>query len=122
MNKKQRKGVVMRAYLLGLMIGLCGLGVQAKTTSYGFNQKDFSCDDVVFIHSFLSSAQFTCGFQGYSEDLIMDAAQCSKKMSSKNSDATIKEGIKKFNDRVEIDGKKETCKAVLEKFPNVVRK
>ena len=112
----------MKFYLLGLLIGLSSLGVQAKTTSYGFNQEEFSCDDVVFIHSFLSSAQFTCGFLGYNEDLIMDAAQCSKKIGSKNSDATIKEGIEKFNDRVEMDGKKETCKAVLEKFPKAVHK
>ena len=104
----------MKIYLLGLLIGLSSFGVQAK--------KDSSCDEVVFMHSFLSSAQFTCGFRGYNEELIVDAAQCAKKMSSKESDATIKEGIEKFNDRIKMDGKKETCKAVLEKFPSVVRK
>ena len=110
----------MRVYLIGLLIGLSSLGLQAKTVAHGLEGS--SCDDLVFIHSFLSSAQFTCGFRNYNEKLIGDSAHCSKKIGSKNRDALIREGIEKFNDRVEMDGKKETCKAVLEKFPNVVRK
>jgi len=111
----------MKAYLLGLMIGLCSFGIQAKTESTKKEQSEY-CENLVSMHGTLSRAQFTCGFRGYSEGLIVQAGQCMREMDDKQSMKILKEGMKIFDDRASRDGEKETCRSALETFPNILQK
>lgn len=101
--------------------------VQANTQPKGTYTGDYKtrtdyCVSLLNFHGTMSRAQFTCGFSGYSEDLLSKARQCMNDVGDKTATASLKEGMQMFDDRASMTGLKETCSSALQTFPNILKK
>lgn len=118
-------GITMRFYLLGLVIGLCNVAVQAETLSDQARQtseRHEDCKNTIIFHGMLSRVQFECGFNSYSDKLIYATRQCFREMDKKESDAFLREGMDLYDERVSNFGKENTCSSALKTFPKYLRK
>jgi hypothetical protein len=78
------------------------------------------CGEFVKIHSFLSRAQFQCGFSKYSNNMMAQAKECGTNMNEAKLDESLAAGIKLFDTREAERGRKQMCSDVLKSFPEAL--
>jgi len=84
------------------------------------NASAMDCGEFVKIHSFLSRAQFQCGFSKYATNMMAQAKECGSTMSEAKLDEGLAAGIKLFDTREAERGHKQMCSDVLKSFPQAV--
>ncbi|EIC19832.1 hypothetical protein [Thiorhodovibrio frisius] len=97
-------------------------------TSFIFNNqtladsKDQDCVRTIKKHGFLSRAQFQCGFNDYSNEMLQAAKACSHVLSDELLEQSLKSGMKIFDRNENERGHNELCEDILRDFPNMLRR
>jgi len=91
---------------------------------FGNAEVDFpetQCESIVRSHGFLSRAQFQCGFDRYSQQMIESARQCSRELAPARQTELLRDGMALFDYNEKVRGNRpDLCRSVLEDFPTVV--
>jgi hypothetical protein len=80
------------------------------------------CVGILKTHGFLSRAQFQCGFNHYSEEMLQKAKVCAQTLKEAEMKALVASGMQTFDRNERERGHAEICKEVLRDFPNIIRK
>lgn len=111
----------MRKFLVMVFTLFVGTSVYALAPKNG--EEPTYCEQVVALHGFLSRAQFDCNYRYYSNELIHDAAKCTKhELGDEYSEEVIKFGMNQYEERKTETPKPQLCKSILKDFPNYVKK
>ena len=78
------------------------------------------CEALMKSHGFASRAQFQCGFDRYSEDMLRQAKECGGYMSEARLQEKLTEGMKLFDRNEKERGHKQMCGDVLRTIPRIV--
>ena len=115
----------MKFYLLGLVMALSGAAIHAAPSKAVAKKSDEPtyCEQAVIYHGMMSRAQFECGYSQYNEELIVESGKCIKhELGDEYGTTLLKIGMSDFDHVVGKMGKQETCKVILKRNPNTVRK
>lgn len=111
----------MRKFLVTVVTLFVGTSVYALAPKNG--EEPTYCEQVVALHGFLSRAQFDCNYRYYSNELMHDAAKCTKRELGDNySQEVIKFGMNQYEERKTETPKAQLCKSILKDFPTYVKK
>ncbi|WP_454667883.1 hypothetical protein [Acinetobacter calcoaceticus] len=111
----------MRNFLVMVFTLFVGTSVYAMQPKNG--GEPTYCEQVVALHGFLSSAQFDCNYRYYSNELMHDAAKCTKhELGDKYGQDVLKFGMSQYEERKSEVPKAQLCKNILKDFPNYVKK
>jgi CHAT domain-containing protein/tetratricopeptide (TPR) repeat protein len=111
--------VISTAFWLCVMVAANGTNpalAQAPTLL----PADFDCAQLMKTHGFLSRAQFQCGFNDYSEDMMQTARICAKRLGESKVKAQLAGGMEVFDRNEQERGRVQLCKDVLASFPGMV--
>jgi hypothetical protein len=79
------------------------------------------CERTMKSHGFLSRAQFQCGFDDYSADMMEKAKGCAQQIDKAAVSEALKEGASVFDANEQKQGHVQICGDILRDFSNVVR-
>ena len=105
---------------LGIGISLMiGLSASAQASS------DY-CKDLIYNHGLASSAQFTCGYEFYNDNVIRDAKQCMAQAVKDGDDSELssimKDGFMEFKILYEeAPAPYKVCTKFVKDFPSFVQ-
>ncbi len=78
------------------------------------------CESLLATHGLLTRAQFQCGFNRYSNQLINAARTCYKELGEERAMEIIKFGMLEFDRNEGELGRKKLCSSLLQDFPQYV--
>ena len=81
-----------------------------------------SCINIIKTHGFLSRAQFQCGFNNYSNEMIQSAKTCSQNLAKDQIEESLKSGMQTFDRNEKERGHNQMCQDILRDFPNHISK
>lgn len=84
--------------------------------------QEMDCKTAMGAHGMLSRAQFQCGFRRYSTAKMDLASVCFKTLGEEESKKVLQSGIEYFDEQVKSMGKKKACQAMLDSFPDYIRR
>jgi hypothetical protein len=83
---------------------------------------DEVCVSIIKTHGFLSRAQFQCGFEYYSNEMIQEAKTCSETLPENEKRGLLKLGMQLFDRNEKERGHVQICEDILRDFPKILRK
>jgi hypothetical protein len=85
-------------------------------------QRKADCEGIIKAHGMLTRAQFQCGFEKYSNEMIQDARRCSAMVGDTAAKDLLREGMETFDWNEQKRGHEEMCRSILANFPGLIAK
>jgi len=80
------------------------------------------CEKLLKTHGFLTRAQFQCGFENYSSQLIEDARTCAQRLTDAELNKKLLAGMTLFDHEEKEKGHSQICTDVLRDFPSYIKR
>lgn len=80
------------------------------------------CEDLVATHGLLSRAQFQCGFNKYSESMMVSVKECYAELGEEQAMKIMKFGMQEFDRNENKAGHNKICRELLKSYPTIIAK
>jgi hypothetical protein len=119
-NRKFNSASFWIILALTVIVGCSASGSAVKSVNSAPSSK--VCEDILKTHGFLSRAQFQCGYEYYSDEMMQEAKACSDTLTENERRELLKFGMQLFDRNEKERGHVQICDDILQDFPNIIRK